>query len=203
MSKDRNTLFFNAENACYALDARSLQQTPINWPAGTRPINLHIDAEDKIWCALGTWMSCFDGNTYQDFVLDFPAEQFEGVLRSNHALLASSGELVAIPISKIRSAGKLSKSMADWKIPCPDAMLCKLEDSSGNVWVGQNGKGILKVNPASVSAAPFCWKLCVWCCFFGIEWSSISRASNKNARLSSKCLQQCRAYCPPKHFQSP
>ncbi|MBK6995699.1 MAG: hypothetical protein IPH31_12500 [Lewinellaceae bacterium] len=147
MSKDRNTLFFNAENACYALDARSLQQTPINWPAGTRPINLHIDAEDKIWCALGTWMSCFDGNTYQDFVLDFPAEQFEGVLRSNHALLASSGELVAIPISKIRSAGKLSKSMADWKIPCPDAMLCKLEDSSGNVWVGQNGKGILKVNP--------------------------------------------------------
>jgi len=147
MSKDRNTLFFNAEYACYALDTRSLQQTPINWPAGARPLNLHIDAEDKIWCALGTWMSCFDGNTYQDFVFDSPIEQLEGVLRSNHALVSSSGELLAIPISKIRATGKPSKSMADWRMPCKDAILCKLEDSSGNVWVGQNGNGILKTNP--------------------------------------------------------
>jgi len=147
MSKDRNTLFFNSEKSCYALDTRSLQQTPIHWPAGTRPINLHLDAEDKIWCAVGNWMSCFDGNTYQDFVSDFTIEQFEVVLRSDHVLIGASGELLAIPISKIRAAGKLSKSMTDWSMPCPDAALCQMEDSSGNLWVGQNGKGILKTNP--------------------------------------------------------
>jgi signal transduction histidine kinase/CheY-like chemotaxis protein/ligand-binding sensor domain-containing protein len=147
MDQDRNSLVFNAENACYRLDTRSLQQTPIHWPAGVRPINLHLGGEGKIWCALGTWLSCFDGNTFQDFVLDFPAVQFEGVIASKHALIASEGELLAIPIAKIFASGRVNKSMADWKMPSPDAVLCRMEDSSGNVWIGQNGKGILKANP--------------------------------------------------------
>jgi signal transduction histidine kinase/ligand-binding sensor domain-containing protein/AraC-like DNA-binding protein/ActR/RegA family two-component response regulator len=148
LSLDRNTLFFNSDNGFYALDTRSLERKAIHWPASLRPVNLHLDPEGKIWCATGNWMSCYDGTTYQDFMLDFPAEQFQGVLRSNHALIASGGELMAISTSKIKTAGRISKSMADWKIPCSDAILSQMEDSNGNIWFGQNGKGILKVNPS-------------------------------------------------------
>ncbi len=147
LAKDGNSLFFNSESGCSVLDTRSLQQKAVDWPIGKKPTQLYSDPAGNIWCALGSLVSFYDGTAHRDFYLDFDVDQFLGVLPSNQALWVSDGEILAIPIPKMMANGPLDKSIADWKMPCQDAVLSIIKDVSGNVWIGQNGKGILKASP--------------------------------------------------------
>ncbi len=92
-------------------------------------------------------MSYFDGVRYQEFPLDFQNGWLHGFVQSDLAVFTVDGAIIAIPRSKILAAGKGLKSMAQWKIPCADVVLCQMQDVSGNIWIGLNGKGILKFNP--------------------------------------------------------
>ncbi len=146
-SKAGDVVYYNTGESYYAVDIKTLQQTPIHWPLATKPIDLEADSAGKVWVTHGGQLSCFDGTHYQDYPMDFEAGKLGGFVRPGLALFGVAGEILAIPIATIQATGKVRKSMAEWKIPCSELMLCQLQDASGNVWIGLNGKGILKFNP--------------------------------------------------------
>ncbi|HLP95475.1 MAG TPA: ATP-binding protein [Saprospiraceae bacterium] len=147
MSRDLNTLFFNTGISGFAIDTRSLQIRPLDWPSATRPISMHLAADGKIWMLNGKAGTCFDGHSYVDLTSEVSISNFLGVTASNIALIGEKDALLAIPTEKILAAGKVSRDMAIWEIPYSQPMTCFWEDSSGNLWFGQSGTGILKANP--------------------------------------------------------
>lgn len=147
ISKDRNTIFFNGARSCYSLDTRTLHQTPFHWPAGIRPIDLQIDDQDRLWCGIEHWMSCYDGNGYQDLMLDFRVDNIWITQSSNVLMIAVKDAVLGIPVRNINPGVPLTKSMVEWSVPVQEDIECEQEDVSGNIWMGLNGKGMLKINP--------------------------------------------------------
>ncbi len=145
LNKEKSTLYFNTPESLYAFDTKTLALSPLHWPSATRPVKLHSDPEGRLWMGLYGWLSCYNGKTYEDFYLDF--DQFMGFIGPDTGLFQTNESLMALPIPAIRAAGMGNLETGRWKIPCSDPVSAQTMDASGNLWIGLNGKGMLKLNP--------------------------------------------------------